>query len=52
MVGGRVVQQTLGTPMGTNCALLADLFLYYFRLGWGYIKIKGKPKQYHTIRTN
>jgi hypothetical protein len=37
MVGGRVVQQTLGTPMGTNCALLADLFLYsyeaYFILG-------------------
>jgi hypothetical protein len=30
MVGGRVVQQTLGTPMGTNCALLADLFLYSY----------------------
>ena len=27
--GGRVFQQTIGIPMGTNCApLLADLFLY------------------------
>ena len=27
--GGRVYQQTVGIPMGTNCApLLADLFLY------------------------
>ena len=26
--GGRVFQQTIGIPMGTNCAsLLADLFL-------------------------
>ena len=31
MVGGRVVQQTVGIPMGTNCApLLADLFLYSY----------------------
>ena len=29
--GGRVFQQTIGIPMGTNCApLLADLFLYYY----------------------
>ena len=29
MFGGRVFQQTVGIPMGTNCApLLADLFLY------------------------
>ena len=29
MFGRRVVQQTVGIPMGTNCAtLLADLFLY------------------------
>ena len=28
MFGGRVFQQTVGIPMGTNCApLLADLFL-------------------------
>ena len=29
--GGRVFQQTVGIPMGTNCApLLADLFLYSY----------------------
>jgi hypothetical protein len=31
MFGGRVFQQTVGIPMGTNCAaLLADLFLYSY----------------------
>jgi hypothetical protein len=29
MFGGRIYQQTVGIPMGANCApLLADLFLY------------------------
>jgi hypothetical protein len=29
MFGGRVFQQTVGIPMGTNCATpLADLFLF------------------------
>jgi len=29
--GGRVFQQTVGIPMGTNCAaLLADLILYLY----------------------
>ncbi len=29
--GGHVYQQTIGIPMGTNCApLLADLFLYSY----------------------
>ena len=29
--GGRVLQQTVGIPMGTNCVpLLADLFLYLY----------------------
>ena len=29
--GGRVFQQTIGIPMGTNCApLLADLFLHAY----------------------
>jgi len=29
--GGRVFQQTVGIPMGTNCApLLADLFPYSY----------------------
>jgi hypothetical protein len=31
MFGGRVFQQTVGIPMGTNCApLLAALFLYSY----------------------
>ena len=31
MFGGRVFQQTVGIPMGTNSApLLADLFLYLY----------------------
>ena len=30
--GGRIFQQTIGMPMGTNCApLLADLFLYSYK---------------------
>ena len=29
--GGRIFQQTIGIPMGTNCApLFADLFLYSY----------------------
>ena len=29
--GGRIFQQTIDIPMGTNCApLLADLFLYSY----------------------
>ena len=32
MFGGRVFQQTVGIPMGTNCApLLADLFRYSYK---------------------
>jgi hypothetical protein len=30
MFGGRVFQQTVCIPMGTNCVLLADLFLYSY----------------------
>jgi hypothetical protein len=31
MFGGRVFQQTVGIPMGTNCApLLVNLFLYSY----------------------
>ena len=30
--GGRIFQQTIGIPMGTNCTpLLADLFLYSYK---------------------
>jgi hypothetical protein len=35
--GGRVFQQTIGIPMGTNCApLLADLFLYSYEADRGF----------------
>ena len=31
--GGRIFQQTIGIPMGTNCApLLADLFLFIYAM--------------------
>ena len=30
MIGGSVFQQTVDIPMGTNCALLADLFLFSY----------------------
>jgi len=31
LFGGRVFQQTIGIPMGTNCVrLLADLFLHAY----------------------
>jgi hypothetical protein len=31
LFGGRVFQQTIGIPVGTNCApLLADLFLHVY----------------------
>jgi hypothetical protein len=39
--GGRVLQQTVGIPMGTNCAfLLADLFLYSYEADFiqGFLK--------------
>ena len=43
--GGRVFQQTIGIPMGTNCApLLADLFLYSYEADFldGLLKKKEK----------
>ena len=30
MFGGRVFQQTVGIPMGTNCSSSPDLFLYSY----------------------
>ena len=36
--GGRIFQQTIGIPMGTNCApLLADLFLYSYEAEFVYL---------------
>ena len=42
MFGGRVFQQRVGIPMGTNCApLLANLFLYSYEADF----IQGLPKK-------
>ena len=45
MFGGRVFQQTVGIPMGTNCSpLLADVFLYSYEAHFiqGLLKKNGK----------
>ena len=50
--GGRVFQQTVGIPMGTNCApLLADLFLYSYEADFiqGLLKKKEKRKEASPI---
>jgi hypothetical protein len=44
--GGRVFQQTVGIPMGTNCApLLADLFLYSYEADFIQVLLKKKEKK-------
>jgi hypothetical protein len=41
MFGGRVFQQTVGIPMGTNCApLLANLFLYSYEADFIQVLLK------------
>ena len=45
--GGRVFQQTVGIPMGTNCApLLADLFLYSYEANFIQGLLKKKEKKF------
>ena len=34
MFGGRVFEHAVGIPMGTNCPLLADLFLYSYEVNF------------------
>ena len=44
--GGCVFQQTVGIPMGTNCApLLADLFLYYYEADFMQELLRKKDKK-------
>ena len=44
--GGRIFQQTIGIPMGTNCApLLADLFLYSYEAEFMQSLIKKGERQ-------
>ena len=46
MFGGRVFQQTVGIPMGANCApLLADLFLYSYEADFIQGLLKKKEKK-------
>ena len=46
MSGGRVFQQTVGIPMGTNCApLLADLFLYSYEADFIHGLLKKNEKK-------
>jgi len=45
--GGRVFQQTIGIPMGTNCALLlSDLFLYSYEAEFIQGLISEKKKKF------
>ena len=47
--GGRVFQQTIGIPMGTNCApLLVDLFLYYHEADFIQELLRKKDKKLVT----
>jgi hypothetical protein len=50
MFGGRVFQQTVGIPMGTNCdPLLANLFLYSYEAD--FIQGDKQRSTKHTYRT-
>ena len=47
--GGHVYQQTVGIPMGTNCApLMADLFLYSYEVDFVQHLQKSKFKKQKT----
>ena len=50
--GGRIFQQTIGTPIGTKCApLLADLFLYSYKAEFYHQNTKSPPSRQETPRT-
>ena len=47
--GGRIFQQTIGIPMGTNCApLLADLFLYSYEAEFVQSLLQAGKKYLHN----
>ena len=49
-LGGHVHQQTVGIPMGTNCApLVADLFLYSYEADFVQHLLKSKFKKHSVI---
>ena len=46
MFGGRIFQQTVGNPIGTNCApLIANLFLYSYEADFRYRGFSRKTKR-------
>ena len=50
--GGRVFQQTVGIPMGTNCApLLADLFRYYYEADFMQELLRKKDQKLATLHS-
>jgi hypothetical protein len=50
MFGGLVLQQTVGIPMGSNCApLLADLLFYSYEADFIQGLLKKKPKEASPI---
>jgi hypothetical protein len=52
VVGGQVFQQSVGIPMGTNCAsLLAELFLYSNEAEF-IQKLYHKKKKYLVVAFN
>ena len=47
--GGRIFQQTIRIPMGTNCApLLADLFLYSYEAEFVQCLLQAGKKQHNN----
>jgi len=52
--GWRVLQQTIGIPMGTNCALLlADLFLHAYEADFLQGVLKNKERKLvHTFNSS
>ena len=45
MFGGRVFQQTVGIPMGTNCSSSPDLFLYSYEADFIHGLLKKNEKK-------
>jgi hypothetical protein len=51
VLGGRVFQQTVGISKGTNCALLANLFLYSYEADFQY-SYRGVSKNDDVLSLN
>ena len=50
-VGNRVFKQTIGIPMGTDCApLLANLILFFYEYKYVKDKLKTNPREARLLR--